>query len=38
MLPYGNDLVKVDPKRPETNIYHLSNFVYIRKDISKKYK
>ena len=37
ILPYGNDLVKVDPNRPETNIYHLSNFVYIRKDISKSF-
>ena len=37
ILPYGNDLIKVDPNRPETNIYHLSNFVYIRKDISKNY-
>lgn len=35
ILPYGNDLVKVDPNRPETNIFHLSNFVYIRKDNSK---
>jgi len=37
ILPYGNDLIKVDPNRPETNIYHLSNFVYIRKDISIKF-
>ena len=37
ILPHGNDLVKVDPNRPETNIYHLSNFVYIRKDISKNF-
>ena len=32
-----NDLVKVDPNRPETNIFHLSNFIYIRKDISRNY-
>ena len=37
ILPFGNDLIKVDPNRPETNIYHLSNFVYIRKDISIKF-
>ena len=34
ILPNGNNLIKVDPKRPETNIFHLSNFVFIRKDIS----
>ena len=37
LLPYGDNLIKVDPYRPETNIFHLSNFVYIRKDISEKY-
>jgi FkbM family methyltransferase len=37
ILPYGNDLVKVNVTRPEANIYHLSNFVYIRKDISSKF-
>ena len=37
ILPHGNDLIRVDPKRPETNIFHLSNFVYIRKDISIKF-
>tara|TARA_B100001057_G_scaffold4691_1_gene4205 strand:+ start:439 stop:1281 length:843 start_codon:yes stop_codon:yes gene_type:complete len=37
ILPFGNDLIKVDPNRPETNIYHLSNFVYIRKDMSIKF-
>ena len=25
ILPFGNDLIKVNPNRPETNIYHLSN-------------
>ena len=34
ILPYGNDLIKVDASRPENNIFHLVNFVYIRKDIS----
>jgi len=38
ILPYGNDLIEIDPSRPENNIYHLSNYVFIRKDISKKYK
>ena len=37
ILPFGEKLAKVDPIRPETNIFHLSNFVYIRKDISKKF-
>ncbi len=37
ILPFGKKLIKVDPIRPETNIYHLSNFVFIRKDISKNY-
>ena len=38
ILPHGNDLIEIDPSRPENNIYHLSNYVFIRKDISKKYK
>ncbi len=37
ILPFGEKLIKVDPARPETNIFHLSNFVYIRKDISRKF-
>ena len=37
ILPFGHSLIKVDPKRPESNIFHLSNFVFIRKDISKNY-
>tara|TARA_B100001540_G_scaffold150766_1_gene133599 strand:- start:304 stop:1146 length:843 start_codon:yes stop_codon:yes gene_type:complete len=37
ILPFGEKLIKVDPTRPETNIFHLSNFVYIRKDISIKF-
>ena len=37
ILPFGEKLIKVDPARPETNIFHLSNFVYIRKDISIKF-
>ena len=38
ILPYGKKLIFIDPTRPENNILHLSNFVFIRKDISKKYK
>ena len=38
ILPHGKNLVFIDPSRPENNIFHLSNFVFIRKDISKKYK
>ena len=37
ILPFGDSLIKIDPKRPESNIFHLSNFVFIRKDISKNY-
>jgi len=37
ILPFGEKLIKVDPRRPEANIFHLSNFVYIRKDISRKF-
>ena len=38
ILPHGNKLMHIDPFRPENNIYHLSNYVFIRKDISNKYK
>ena len=38
LLPYGRKLLNIDPSRPENNIYHLSNYVFIRSDISKKYK
>ena len=38
ILPHGNKLMHIDPFRPENNIYHLSNYVFIRKDISDKYK
>jgi FkbM family methyltransferase len=33
LLPHGSGLCKVDVKRPESNIYHYSNFVFVRKDI-----
>jgi FkbM family methyltransferase len=38
ILPFGKKLIEIDPSRPENNIYHLSNYVFIRKDISDKYK
>ena len=34
LLPHGSGLSKVDARRPEANIYHYSNFVFIRKDIA----
>jgi FkbM family methyltransferase len=34
MLPYGAGLVRRDLNRPESNIYHYSNFVFVRNDIS----
>jgi FkbM family methyltransferase len=33
LLPYGSGLNKIDVKRPESNIYHYSNFVFVRNDI-----
>ena len=38
ILPKGSNLIFVEPSRPENNIYHLSNYVFIRKDLSSKYK
>ena len=38
ILPNGNGLIQIDPSRPENNIYHLSNYIFIRKDISENYK
>jgi FkbM family methyltransferase len=38
LLPHGNKLINIDPARPENNIDHLSNYVFIRNDISNKYK
>lgn len=35
LLPHGSGLNKVDVKRPESNIYHYSNFVFIREDLSQ---
>ena len=31
ILPFNNGLLKVDENRPENNIFHLSNFVFIKK-------
>ena len=33
LLPYGTGLVERDVKKPEANIYHYSNFVFVREDI-----
>ena len=33
LLPHGSGLSQIDVKRPESNIYHYSNFVFVRKDI-----
>lgn len=33
ILPYGKCLLERDPRRPETNIFHYSNFVFIREDV-----
>ena len=38
ILPNNFGIIKIDPSRPENNIYHLSNYVFINKDISKKFK
>ena len=37
ILPHGYPLNEINPIRPESNIFHLSNFVFIHQDISKKY-
>lgn len=34
LLPHGSGFVNIDPKRPESNIYHYSNFVFIRSDLT----
>jgi FkbM family methyltransferase len=31
ILPFNNGLIRIDPSRPENNIYHLSNFVFIKR-------
>lgn len=34
MLPFGSGLVRRDLNLPESNIYHYSNFVFVRDDIN----
>ncbi|MBT5827062.1 MAG: FkbM family methyltransferase [Gammaproteobacteria bacterium] len=34
--PYGSGLIKRDINRPEANIYHYSNFVFVRDDIAPR--
>ena len=34
ILPFGYPLIKIDPHRPENNIFHLSNIVFIKKTIN----
>ena len=36
ILPNNYGIIKVDPSRPENNIYHLSNYIFINKKISKR--
>ena len=38
ILPNNYGIIKIDPSRPENNIYHLSNYIFINKNISKKFK
>ncbi len=33
LLPYGSGLIKVDVRKPESNIYRYANFVFVREDI-----
>ena len=37
ILPFGNKLLKVNPEKAETNIFYLTNFVYIRNDLVHKF-
>lgn len=34
LLPHGKGFFNVDPKCPESNIYHYSNFVFVRNDLT----
>lgn len=34
LLPYGTGLAYRDTRSPETNIYHYSNFVFVRGDVA----
>ncbi len=31
IMPFNNGLLKIDASRPENNIFHLSNFIFIKK-------
>jgi len=31
IMPFNNGLLKIDPSRPENNIFHLSNFIFKKK-------
>lgn len=33
ILPFNNGLIRIDVNRPENNIFHLSNFIFIKKGI-----
>tara|TARA_B100000579_G_scaffold263881_1_gene217461 strand:+ start:195 stop:1022 length:828 start_codon:yes stop_codon:yes gene_type:complete len=34
MLPYKSGIIKIDPNHPNNNLFHLSNYVLVRKEIS----
>jgi FkbM family methyltransferase len=36
VLSFGNGLALRDPSLPESNIYHFSNFIFVREDIARK--
>jgi FkbM family methyltransferase len=31
IMPFNNGLIKINPSRPENNIFHLSNFLFIKR-------
>lgn len=31
IMPFNNGLIKINPSRPESNIFHLSNFLFIKR-------
>ena len=34
LLPHGSGLVRVDPRQPDSNLFHFSNFAFVRKDVT----
>jgi FkbM family methyltransferase len=36
LLPFGNGLAPRDPSASESNIYHYSNFIFVREDIARR--